>query len=204
MSWAGWSCRPSVGCGARAHSGPCPYWLIWLAVLCQGPLQAAPQGLGLGIRSPVRYPAAAGVTPRPSRPPCGRGSEGRKARCDLCGRRTDCGPPQGQGRRPQPPPRLGCRRQRGAAGRYARPQGGAGGADGPTAPTQWGPGRPGAPTPQPSAGCDRGKARAAARLRAWPCGGHGWPALRLAAGKRRRRADLSRRRRCVAAAAAGG
>lgn len=32
------------------------------------------------------------------------------------------------------------------------------------------------------AGCARGKAREAARLRAWPCGGHGWPAQRLAAG----------------------
>jgi hypothetical protein len=34
---------PSVGCGARAHSGPCPYWFIWLAVLCQGP-QSGPAG----------------------------------------------------------------------------------------------------------------------------------------------------------------
>lgn len=101
--------------------------------------------------------------------------------------------------------RHGLRRRRGRAGEAGRSAADrAGGADGPTAPTSWGPGRAGAPTPQPSAGCDRGKARAAARLRAWPCGGHGWPALRLAAGKRRRRADLSRRRCCAAAAAAGG
>ena len=96
---------PSVGCGARARSGPCPYWFIWLAVLCQGPLQAAPQGLGLGIRSPVRYPAAAGVSSRPSRPQCGQ----RPRLRGPSGRRLDCGPPQGQGLHssPQPGPRLG-------------------------------------------------------------------------------------------------
>ena len=98
---------PSVGCGARAHSGPCPYWFIWLAVLCQGPLQAAPQGLGLGIRSPVRYPAAAGVSPRPSRPQSGQ----RPRLRGPSGRRINCGPPQGQGLQQQPaagaPARLG-------------------------------------------------------------------------------------------------
>lgn len=98
---------PSVGCGARAHSGPCPYWFIWLAVLCQGPLQAAPQGLGLGIRSPVRYPAAAGVSLRPSRPQSGH----RPRLRGPSGRRSDCGPPQGQGLQQQPaagaPARLG-------------------------------------------------------------------------------------------------
>lgn len=98
---------PSVGCGARAHSGPCPYWLIWLAVLCQGPLQAAPQGLGLGIRLPVRYPAAAGVSLRPSRPQSGQ----RPRLRGPSGRRLNCGPPQGQGLQQQPaagaPARLG-------------------------------------------------------------------------------------------------
>lgn len=98
---------PSVGCGARAHSGPCPYWCIWLAVLCQGPLQAAPQGLGLGIRSPVRYPAAAGVSLRPSRPQSGQ----RPRLRGPSGRRLNCGPPQGQGLQQQPaagaPARLG-------------------------------------------------------------------------------------------------
>lgn len=43
----------------------------------------------------------------------------------------------------------------GKAGRSAADR--AGGADGPTAPTQWGPGRPGAPTPQAARG--RSKAR---------------------------------------------
>lgn len=98
---------PLVGCGARAHSGPCPYWFIWLAVLCQGPLQAAPQGLGLGIRSPVRYPAAAGVSLRPSRPQSGH----RPRLRGPSGRRSNCGPPQGQGLQQQPaagaPARLG-------------------------------------------------------------------------------------------------
>lgn len=96
----------------------------------------------------------------------------------------------GEGRGPATPggecvgraARHGLRRRRGRAGKAGRSAADrAGGADGPTAPTSWGPGRPGAPAPQPSAGCARGKAREAARLRAWPCGGHGWPALRLAA-----------------------
>ena len=102
----------------------------------------------------------------------------------------------GEGRGPATPggecvgraARHGLRRRRGRAGKAGRSAAArAGGADGPTAPTSWGPGRPGAPAPQPSAGCDRGKAREAARLRAWPCGGHGWPALRLAANLTRTR-----------------
>lgn len=160
-----------MGCGARAHSGPCPYWLIWLAVLCQGP-QSGPAGAWPWHQIACQISRRSGVLLRPSRPPCGRGSEGRKARCDLCGRRLNCRPaglagsgldkaPEGAaGERPASrQPRLGRRRRRGAGGGYARPPqaGGAGGADGPTAPTQWGPGRPGAPTPQPARG--RSKAR---------------------------------------------
>lgn len=196
---------------------------------CQGPRGARYILPLTGVRRRGR-PARRRRSPAPQ-PRAMRGREQKPAgRCDLCARRIDCGPPRrgkaaGRSRRPglaavgsegrraatpggecvgSPPkaePAPQAWRSLGG-GRSAADR--AGGADGPTAPTLWGPGRPGAPTPQPSAGCDRGKARAAARLRAWPCGGHGWPALRLAAGKRRRRVDLSRRRCCAAAAAAGG
>lgn len=96
---------PSVGCGARAHSGPCPYWFIWLAVLCQGPLQAAPQGLGLGIRLPVRYPAAAGVLCAPAARKAGTGP----ACGALAGGVQIAAPRRGKGcsSSPQPGPRLG-------------------------------------------------------------------------------------------------
>ena len=174
---------PSVGCGARAHSGPCPYWFIWLAVLCQGPLQAAPQGLGLGIRSPVRYPAAAGVSLRPSRPQSGH----RPRLRGPSGRRSDCGPPQGQGLQQQPaagaPARLGggtpSEGPRAATpARRAGPEG----RTAPQPPTQWGPGRPGAPAPQPA----RGRSNARPGLRPAPQGlglalRRGAPVQRLAA-----------------------
>ena len=49
--------------------------------------------------------------------------------------------------------RHGLRRRRGRAGEAGRSAADrAGGADGPTAPTSWGPGRAGAPTPQPARG----------------------------------------------------
>lgn len=97
--------------------------------------------------------------------------------------------------------------QRGAPGRYARPQGGAGGADGPTAPTLWGPGRAGAPTPQPA----RGRSNARPGQRPAPQGlglalRRGTPAQRLAAnltGTRRRR-GLGRHMTPTAAGGRGG
>ena len=59
----------------------------------------------------------------------------------------------------------------GEAGRSAAAR--AGGADGPKAPTSWGPGRAGAPTPQPARG--RSKARPAVGGLSWPCFAGGVP-----------------------------
>jgi hypothetical protein len=70
--------------------------------------------------------------------------------------------------------RHGLRRRRGRAGEAGRSAADrAGGADGPTAPTSWGPGRAGAPTPQPARG--RSKARPAAGGLPWPCFAEGCP-----------------------------
>lgn len=81
------------------------------------------------------------------------------------------------------PPIARARRRRGRSqggGRSAADR--AGGADGPTAPTEWGPGRPGAPTPQPA----RGRSNARPGHRPAPQGlglalRRGAPAQRLAA-----------------------
>mgnify|MGYP006892034410 CR=1 FL=1 len=97
---------PSVGCGARAHSGPCPYWFIWLAVLCQGPLQAARRAWPWH-QIAGQIPRRSGRSLRPSRPQSGH----RPRLRGPSGRRSDCGPPQGQGLQQQPaagaPARLG-------------------------------------------------------------------------------------------------
>lgn len=89
---------PTVGLAPIGSSG----WRSYVKAR-----RAAPQGLGLGIRSPVRYPAAAGVSSRPSRPQCGQ----RPRLRGPSGRRLNCGPPQGQGLQQQPaagaPARLG-------------------------------------------------------------------------------------------------
>lgn len=88
----------------------------------------------------------------------------------------------GEGRGPATPggecagraERHGLRRRRGRAGEAGRSAADrAGGADGPTAPTLWGPGRAGAPTPQPARG--RSKARPAAGGLPWPCFAEGCP-----------------------------
>lgn len=77
--------------------------------------------------------------------------------------------------------RHGLRRRRGRAGKAGRSAAArAGGADGPTAPTSWGPGRAGAPTPQPARG--RSEARPAKR----PACGLGLAARKGAPEQRRR------------------
>ena len=75
----------------------------------------------------------------------------------------------------------GLRRRRGRAGKAGRSAAArAGGADGPIAPTSWGPGRAGAPTPQPARG--RSEARPAKR----PACGLGLAARKGAPEQRRR------------------
>lgn len=182
---------PSVGCGARAHSGPCPYWFIWLAVLCQGPLQAAPQGLGLGIRSPARYPAAAGVSLRPSRPQSGQ----RPRLRGPSGRRSDCGPPQGQGLHssPQPGPRLGWGAAPPARGPGPlRPPEGRGRRGGrPHSPHRVGAGPPRSTCAATGTGEEQCKAGPLARpAGAWPCIAEGCP--RATAGGQLDRAGARR------------
>ena len=72
--------------------------------------------------------------------------------------------------------RHGLRRRRGRAGKAGRSAAArAGGADGPTAPTSWGPGRAGAPTPQPARGRSGARPRVARTEGAWPCGAEGCP-----------------------------
>lgn len=195
-----WASFLSVGCGARAHSGPCPYWLIWLAVLCQGP-QSGPAGawpwhqIACQISRPqAAFPCAPAARNAGKGPACGALAGGveiaaPQGRRGAAWTRPQLGPqasappadspglaaaggeglaaatPGGEGggragpARPAPQAWPG-----GTAGRSAADR--AGGADGPTAPTQWGPGRPGAPAPQPARG--RSKARPAA---SGPAGG---------------------------------
>ena len=123
-----WASFLSVGCGARAHSGPCPYWLIWLAVLCQGP-QSGPAGawpwhqIACQISRPqAAYPCAPAARNAGKGPACGalaggveiaapqgrRGAAWTRPRTGAAGERPACRQP-----------RLGRRRRRGAGGGYA-------------------------------------------------------------------------------------
>ena len=203
------------GAGTRQRAGHPPrFALAGRGTGRQGPRLWAACRPARGLPWPCRpgqrpaLPPAGGV---PRAPPRANARGGGACAASARGG-TNCGPPQGQGRRPQGAARLGRWKRRGPRPRYAgrrvrrqsraarpapqawpgwqgwpkrRRPGRRGGR--PQSPHEWGPGRPGAPAPQPSAGCARGKAREAARLRAWPCGGHGWPALRLAANLTRTR-----------------
>lgn len=193
-------------------------------------LRSTPQGLGLDCRQIASNPRRSGRIPAPSRAQSAEGScPGRGS--DPSARRFDCRPPQrreeratdtgGSERRPlgarAPEARLGGGTPRGLRGGYASSANAeqrrsraqrwrcwAEGAERPTAPICGGGARPNTYAAT-GAGCSRGKAAHSAPA----CGlglaaAAGWPALRLAAGKRRRRADLSHRRRCAAAAAVGG
>lgn len=123
----------------------------------------------------------------------GQGPQAREARTPPAARRRDAaaggaatpgGPSGGRAAAAQAAPQAG---QRGAAGRRQALPGRRGGR--PHSPHSWGPGRPGAPTPQPARG--RSKARPAERPRrglALLCG-------RVPPSNGRRRLDLSRRRR---------
>lgn len=166
-------------------------------------------------------PPAGGVPPRPA----AREARGRRRLRRQCARRyrlratavarpqaAGCGPAWPlEAARAAPPLRRAASAQAepsgtacavgggraGEAGRSAAAR--AGGADGPTAPTLWGPGRAGAPTPQPARGRSGARPRGARTEGAWPCGAEGYP--RATAGGW---LGLSRRRCCAAAAAAGG
>lgn len=149
----------------------------------------------------VAHPPAGGVTPRHSRarrglgprparrarplraasklrPRTGRAQRARTPpRGSAAGRRSGAGPLRRAGLAQAEPHQRGQSRRRASAGRLAgaRPDR-AGGADGPTAPTEWGPGRAGAPTPRPA----RGRSKARPRRRrapqgAWPCFAEGYP-----------------------------
>lgn len=182
---------PSVGCGARAHSGPCPYWFIWLAVLCQGPLKAAPQGLGLGIRSPVRYPAAAGVLCAPAARKAGIGP----ACGALAGGVQIAAPRRGKGcsSSPQPGPRLGWGAAPPARGPGPlRPPEGRGRRGGrPHSPHRVGAGPPRSTCAATGTGEEQCKAGPSARpAGAWPCIAEGCP--RATAGGQLDRAGARR------------
>lgn len=139
-----------------------------------------------------RAPAARGAN-KGRDPQSGQGPNARRLNCgraraapqrartpprgSAAGRRSGAGPLRRAGLAQAEPHQRRQSRRRASAGRLAgaRPDR-AGGADGPTASTEWGPGRAGAPTPRPA----RGRSKARPRRRrapkgAWPCFAEGYP-----------------------------
>lgn len=130
--------------------------------------RAATRRAGKALTRGVKIAAAHGPRPR------GRGRRPAAWRRDAA---SGAGPLRRAGLAQAEPHQRGQSRRRASAGRLAgaRPDR-AGGADGPTAPTEWGPGRAGAPTPRPA----RGRSKARPRRRrapegAWPCFAEGYP-----------------------------
>jgi hypothetical protein len=169
-------------------------------IIRQGPPQAACLGLvgwfAMWQTRPQaahpRAPAARGAN-KGRDPQSGQGPNARRLNCgraraapqrartpprgSAAGRRSGAGPLRRAGLAQAEPHQRRQSRRRASAGRLAgaRPDR-AGGADGPTAPTEWGPGRAGAPTPRPA----RGRSKARPRRRrapkgAWPCFAEGYP-----------------------------
>ena len=173
---------PTVGLAPIGSSG----WRSYVKARCKRPRR----GLALASdrrsdtppqRAYLRAPAARKAGKGPA---CGALAGGVQIaaprRGKGCTAARSRGPGSAGGRHPQ----------RGAPGRYARPKGGAGGADGPTAPTQWGPGRPGAPAPQPARGRSNARPAASGPAGAWPCIAEGCP--RATAGGQLDRAGARR------------
>ena len=173
-------------CRAGAHQArPAAGGLPWPCRMCSG--VAIPPA---GGATPRHSRARRGIGPRPAkrarplraasklRPRTGRAQRARTPPRGLAaGRRSGAGPLRRTGLAQAEPHQRGQSRRRASAGRLAgaRPDR-AGGADGPTAPTEWGPGRAGAPTPRPA----RGRSKARPRRRrapegAWPCFAEGYP-----------------------------
>lgn len=136
-------------------------------------IRAATRRAGKALTRGVKIAAAHGPRPAGARTPP-RGS--------AAGRRSGAGPLRREGQAEAEPHQRRQSRRRASAGRLAVAwPARAGGADGPTAPTEWGPGRAGAPTPRPARG--RSGARPAKRppQGAWPCGAGGYPRATAAA-----------------------
>lgn len=137
------------GCPARRRRNPAPQPR-------EARTRAATRKAGKALTRGVKIAAAHGTRP-----------EGADAAPRLGG-----GTPQRGGAATPGGPSAG----RAAARRLAgdRPDR-AGGADGPTAPTEWGPGRAGAPTPRPARGWRGARPAQRPPQGAWPCGPTGWP-----------------------------
>lgn len=129
--------------------------------------RAATRKAGKALARGVKIAAAHGPRPR------GRGRRPAAWRRDAA---SGAGPLRRAGQAEAEPHQRRQSRRRASAGRLAGAwPARAGGADGPTAPTEWGPGRAGAPTPRPARGRSKARPAAGGPAGAWPCFAEGYP-----------------------------